>query len=302
MISYEPRNWFGVLLGFVRSRLFRLLVLDMVLVGSYAALVVYVEADIGRISVPLGPAILSLLGIILGLLLVFRTNTAYDRWWEGRRLWGQLVNVSRALARQLAAQLPPEDQARRRAWADRLRAFPKALAAHLRLPTGATPDEHVPNRLLAEMAVMLHEDVTEGRLPPESRIALTPLITAFDEVAGACERIRSTPIPLSYSSYVKQFILLFALLVPFALAREFGYGTVIAEVFLFFATAGIDLLATEIEEPFGTDVNDLPLDLISTKIIRDVTALLEPGSDLEVAADLADDLRTQALAAGEAQT
>jgi len=302
MISYEPRNWFGVLLGFVRSRVFRVLVTDMVLVGTYAALVVYVEQTLGRISVPLGPSILSILGIILGLVLVFRTNTAYDRWWEGRRLWGQLVNISRALARQLAAQLPVDDADRRREWARRLRDFPPALAQHLRLPTGAAPDVHQPNRILAEMAVMLHEDVVSGRLPIEARIALTPLLTAFDDVAGACERIRSTPIPLSYSSYVKQFILLFALLVPFALAEEFGYGAVIAEVFIFFATAGIDLLATEIEEPFGTDVNDLPLDSIAAKIVRDVTVLLEPGTVNAYAAGLADDQAQRAMAEGAAVT
>jgi putative membrane protein len=302
MISYEPRNWFGVLVGFVRSGVFRVLVSDMVLVGGYAAFIVYLEKTLGRISVPLGPSILSILGIILGLVLVFRTNTAYDRWWEGRRLWGQLVNVSRALARQLAAQLPTDDAERRRDWARRLRDFPQALAQHLRLPTGTSPEVHQPNRILAEMAVMLHEDVGSGRRTGEARIALTPLLTAFDDVAGACERIRSTPIPLSYSSYVKQFILLFALLVPFALAEEFGYGAVIAEVFIFFATAGIDLLATEIEEPFGTDANDLPLDSIAAKIVRDVTVLLEPGTMNAYAAGLADDQAERAMAEGVAVT
>lgn len=287
MISYNPRALVEVLVSFPRSAIFRTLLVELLLVASYAAGVVYVEQDIKRMSVPLGPPILSLLGIILGLLLVFRTNTAYDRWWEGRRLWGTLVNASRALARQLAAQLPPAagPDDRRHAWAERLRAFPFALALHLRTPPEQQGGRHEPNRLLAEMAVLLHEDITAGRLVPEARVALTPLLTTFDDVAGACERIRLTPIPLSYSSYIKQFIWLFALLVPFALAQEYGYGAVIAQVFLFFATAGIDLLASEIEEPFGTEVNDLPLEGISRKIARDVTVLLEPGSPLARQAD-----------------
>jgi len=279
MITYDPRSLLSVLISFPRSAIFKTLLVEMISAGAYAAFIVYIEQDIGRIAVPLGPQILSLLGIILGLLLVFRTNTAYDRWWEGRRTWGTLVNCSRALARQLAAQLPRDDspQGRRRVWATLLRAYPAALAAHLRTPPELLTT-HEPNRILADMAVMLDEDVKLGRLAPEARIALTPLLTTFDEVCGICERIRNTPIPLSYSSYIKQFNLLYAILVPFALAKAYGYGTVIAQVFIFFATWGIDLLASEIEEPFGTEVNDLPLEGLSQKIARDVTQLLEPGS------------------------
>ena len=84
---------------------------------------------------------------------------------------------------------------------------------------------------------------------------------------GGCERIRNTPIPFSYSSYIKQFVMLYALVMPFGLVREFGYGTVIASMFTFFATMGLELLATEIEEPFGTDINDLPAD-IKAKVLE----------------------------------
>jgi putative membrane protein len=120
----------------------------------------------------------------------------------------------------------------------------------------------------------VHDDVRAGELPREAIIALTPLLTAFDDVCGACERIRNTPIPFSYSSYIKQFVLLYALILPFGLVREFGYGTVIASMFTFFATMGLELLANEIEEPFGTDRNDLPLDDLADRIARDVRALL----------------------------
>jgi putative membrane protein len=113
----------------------------------------------------------------------------------------------------------------------------------------------------------------------ESRIALQPLLTAYDDIAGACERIRNTPIPFSYSSYIKQFVVLYALVMPFGLVKEFGYGTVIACMFTFFATMGLELLAGEIEEPFGTDRNDLPLDQIAGRIAADVrTLLLDPHS------------------------
>jgi putative membrane protein len=132
VITYDPKGWWRVLLTFPRSPIFTTLLLDVVIVGLYAAFIVWIERDVIKVAVPLGPSILSLLGIILGLLLVFRTNTAYDRWWEGRKLWGQLVNISRALARQLNAALPPAEQGRRALYARVLTVFPGALAFHLR--------------------------------------------------------------------------------------------------------------------------------------------------------------------------
>jgi len=273
MITYDPKRWLFVLLSFPRSPVFRLLFLDVMLAGLYAAAVVWAEKRYPAIAVPLGPAILSLLGIILGLLLVFRTNTAYDRWWEGRRLWGQLVNVSRALARQLDALLGREGSRaeHRERYVALLTRFPTALAIHLRSPV---IERHEPNEIMSALVRELHLDIAAGRLPREATVTLTPLLTAFDDICGACERIRRTPIPFSYSSYIKQFILLFALLIPFALAQDFGYGTVIAEMFIFFSTMGIELLANEVEEPFGTDRNDLPLEDIGATIARDVRALL----------------------------
>lgn len=292
MITYDPKNWLRVLFDFPRSPVFRTLFFDVLGAGAWAALVVWVETDLTRIAVPLGPSFLSILGIILGLLLVFRTNTAYDRWWEGRRLWGQLVNVSRGLSQQVGAALrvPAEAAdreqptpggadlegllaARRARYAELLGAFPSALAAHLRRAPG-TEGPHRPNEIITALHGLVQADLAAGRLPPQHRIALAPLLQAFDDVAGACERIRNTPIPFSYSSYIKQFVVLYALVMPFGLVREFGYGTVIASMFTFFATMGLELLATEIEEPFGTDINDLPLDSIGATIARDTRTIL----------------------------
>ncbi len=272
MITYDPKNWVRVLLDFPRSPVFRTLAIDVLLAGAWGGLVAWIELDVVRVAIPLGPSFLSILGIILGLLLVFRTNTAYDRWWEGRRLWGQLLNVSRALAHQLDAQLAP-DAPQRREYAATMGAFPAALAAHLRRARTAD-GPHVPNRLVRDLSRQVHGDVLLGALPREAAVALTPLLVAYDDVTGACERIRNTPIPFSYSSYVKQFVLLYALVLPFGLVREFRYATIIASMMTFFATMGLELLAVEIEEPFGTDRNDLPLDDIAARASRDVHELL----------------------------
>lgn len=277
MITYDPKNWFRILADFPRSPVFRTLALDVVAAGIYSAFIVWMETDVIRVALPLGPSFLSILGIILGLLLVFRTNTSYDRWWEGRRLWGQLVNVSRGLSHQLDALLPA-DAPQRAGYARLLAEFPIALTAHLRRPRG-TPGPHVPNALVRDLSHLVHDDIRAERLPRETMITLTPVLLAFDDITGACERIRNTPIPFSYSSYVKQFVLLYALVMPFGLVREFGYGTVVASMFTFFATMGLELLATEIEEPFGTDRNDLPLDELADRIARDTRQLLTGAPD-----------------------
>lgn len=272
MIPYDPKNWLRILVEFPKSPIFRTLALDVLGAGIYSALVVWIETDVIRVAVPLGPSFLSILGIILGLLLVFRTNTAYDRWWEGRKLWGQLVNVSRGLAHQFDAMLDA-DAPTRNTYAREMVAFPLALAGHLRRPRGE-PGPHVPNEIVTTLQRTFHADVREGRLPREAIITVAPQLAQLDDITGACERIRNTPIPFSYSSYIKQFVVLYALVMPFGLVNEFGYGTVIASMFTFFATMGLELLATEIEEPFGTDRNDLPLDDLAVIIERDVHQLL----------------------------
>ena len=135
----------------------------------------------------------------------------------------------------------------------------------------------MPNAIVRDLSRLVHGDVAAGRLPREASLALTPLLTAFDDITGGCERIRNTPIPFSYSSYVKQFVLLYALVLPFGLVREFRYATIIASMLTFFATKGLELLAVEIEDPFGPDPNDLPVDEIAGRIATDVRGLLAVG-------------------------
>ena len=275
MITYDPKNWIRIIRDIPRSRVFRTLAIDVLLAGAWGGLVTWLELDVIRVAVPLGPSILSILGIILGLLLVFRTNTAYDRWWEVRRLWGQLLNVTRALSHQLDAQLAADAPQRAR-YAALLGEFAAALAAHLRRPRGAT-GPHLPNAVVRELSRLVHGDVARGALPREAAVSLTPLLVAFDDVAGACERIRNTPIPVSYSAYVKQFVLIYGIVLPFGLVREFRYGTIAASMLVFFATMGLELLAEEIEEPFGTDRNDLPIDDIAARAAADARELLTGG-------------------------
>jgi putative membrane protein len=268
--QYNPRDWWAVLVAIPTSPLFRLLALDMAIVAAYAALVVWLELEVITVSVPLGPQVLSLLGIILGLCLVFRTNSAYDRWWEGRRQWGQAVNTMRTLSQLLDAALPDDDPARAR-YASLLVRWPAALRERLRHWDGTI------HPLMRTLARQVEHDAHRTAWPDATRRVILQQFVILHDVIGACERIRKSPIPQSYNTYIKQFILLFTLVLPVGLVDEFGYGAVLATVLIFFSTMGLDLLAMEIEDPFGTDASDLPLDDIVLTIENGVRESLAAG-------------------------
>ena len=155
MILYNPRAWFALIFEFHRSDTFRKMIWVLLAFSVYALALTWVELHYREyFNFHSTIAVHSLLGFIMGLLLVFRTNSAYDRWWEGRKIWGALVNVSRGLAHQLDAQLVHTAPERRAGYAEHLAEFPVLLKEHLRKPRDYAGD-HEPNRLLT----MLHRDV-----------------------------------------------------------------------------------------------------------------------------------------------
>jgi putative membrane protein len=221
------------------------------------------------------------------MLLVFRTNTAYDRWWEGRKLWGQLVNVSRNLAIKLAAYLP-EDKATRSFFARVIGIFSFELKQHLRsektrleldaLPHPEIPDfdrgKHVPaqvSALMHQRVMRLHRD---GHINHEQLLALNGDLIQFMDICGACERIKNTPIPYTYSSFIKKFIVIYVITLPMGFVFTLGYLAIPVVMFIFYVLASLELIAEEIEDPFGEDGNDLPMERISVMIGRNMEELL----------------------------
>jgi putative membrane protein len=238
--------------------------------------------------------VFSLLGLILSIILVFRTNTAYDRWYEGRRQWGTLVNHSRNLAIQIDACFPAEDRDSRAEFARLIANFAFALRDHLRgdaKPEALIPpachdvdgDEvtdipgsvgHLPARVARAIVTHIHQARRDGAIDGFDILSLKPHTQALLDVAGACERIRKTPIPFSYSVFIKLFITCYALILPVGLAPEYGSLAVPLTMLIVFALLGVELMAEEIEEPFGLDCNDLPIGTIAEGIRSDVAELL----------------------------
>ncbi|MBX2972426.1 MAG: hypothetical protein KF797_04940 [Flavobacteriales bacterium] len=291
MITYDSRNWFKAL-ALHRSDTFRKLLPLLILVGLFTAGVRYLEVEYMHLSrtsyVSNLPVMHSLLGFAISMLLVFRTNTAYDRWWEGRKLWGQLVNVSRNLAVKVCAMVPPEQGATRQFFARLLGMFPEELRRHLQLestrleldemPHPEIPeldrDKHVPSQVMALMQQRVQRMYHEKAITGDQLIVLNTELVQFLDICGACERIKNTPIPYSYSSFIKKFIVIYVLTLPFGFVFSLGYLAIPVVMFIFYVLASLELIAEEIEDPFGTDGNDLPMDKIAMKIKENVEEIL----------------------------
>lgn len=288
MIVYKSSDWWEALRHLRASGIIRLLLQRVLWVGLYATVVTVLVIKFDRLNVPVDKEFFSFLGILLSLLLAFRTNTAYDRFYEGRRLWGQLVNNCRNLAALLHARLPATDAAHRIYLAGLLSNFPIALDGHLRkgvrfeklaeVEPGFIAQlqqiSHVPSRLAAQLQEFYERLLHEELILPTHLLTIQRHHEALLDVAGACERIKSTPIPFSYSYFIKGFISVFVLIMPFNLLDTYQWLTIPITMFGAYALLGVEMIGDEIEDPFGKDSNDLPLTQISNRIRANVHEIL----------------------------
>ena len=290
MINYNPKVWFSVIFHSYSRQVMRMLRPSLIFLAVFSTLVVWVFLDVLKLHEKEFSSTISihqLLGIVLGLFLVFRTNSAYDRWWEGRKLWGSLVNNTRNLAIKISAIIGPGDHQERKWFSAMIGNIPFSLKDHLRgrfrvaeleLTEGeaaaAEQVRHLPNfvsRLLYERVVELNR---AGGLSNEHLLMVDRELKEFADIIGACERIKNTPIPYSYSMFIKKFIFIYLITLPFALVTTMGYMTVPIVVLVAFVLMSVELISEEIEDPFGKDSNDLPTDEITSRIRENVREIL----------------------------
>lgn len=291
MITYDPGNWLSAL-ALHRSDTVRKLFPLLILIGLFTWGVGWLEVKYLKLSsqsfVSNLPIMHSILGFAISMLLVFRTNTAYDRWWEGRKLWGQLVNTSRNLALKIAVHVPMNDANSRSLFARSIALFAHELRLHLQLektrlaldgrPHPEIPDfdrsKHVPAQVVGVMQQRLLSLHRSGTLSGEQLIVLDRELRQFMEICGACERIKNTPIPYSYSTFIKKFVVIYVLTLPLGFAFTLGYIAIPVTMFIFYVMASLELIAEEIEDPFGKDANDLPMERLATQIKGNVEEIL----------------------------
>lgn len=278
MIDYNPKSWIGVLVhvrGSVAPRLLGRTLLTAA-IGGFAS---WIHRTHGFHTPPVAH---TLIGAALGLLLVFRTNASFDRWWEGRKLLGLMTNRVRDAARQLygyqgnaAAKAEVTDIVRL------LNAFIAVsmhglqsrleLLAECTLVTEAERAALTPLKQRAPVvmtwitarldALAKTHGLSEARL-----LAIDTNLTSLIDSLGACERIARTPIPLAYAQHIKLLVTMFCFTAPFALVDALKNFTALGSAVFAYALFGIDEIGVEIEDPFGDDPNDLPLDRVAQTI------------------------------------
>jgi len=289
MINYNPKNWITLIFSFDKSDTFRMLWKELIYIGLLSSLITFLEIHFFPKADGLKNliAVYSLLGFVISLLLVFRTNTAYDRWWEGRKIWGGIVNDSRNLASKLNAILG-ENKEEKKWFSDMISNFSYASKEHLRgnfnfdeLKLQNDQDklaiqnaEHKPLWVIKRIRERITELYKQGVINPEDLYILDKNLNALIDAIGACERIKNTPIPYSYSLFIKKFIFIYVITLPLAFVNLFGYYSALIATFVFYALVSMEVLAEEIEDPFGEDDNDLPTDQISATIRKNVGELM----------------------------
>ncbi len=249
----------------------------------YSGAVVAVTHALGIDMSRIGLAPLALVGVTLSIYLSFRNNAAYERWWEARRLWGQLVAESRTLSRCSEALLP--DAAVRRRFLYWFLGYCHLLRGRLRgVDVGAEirdflagPAETAGDALAA-MGHALAAGRLDGTLDPMAHRILEERLTALTLIEAGCERIAGTPLPFAYTLLLHRTAYLFCLILPFGLVATAGWATPFFTAFIAYTYFGLDSLSEELEDPFGMEANDLPLDsLCRTCEISVFQALGDPA-------------------------
>jgi putative membrane protein len=288
MIRYNPKEWFLIIFKFHKADTFRKLLPLIVALCVYSWMVTWLEVSVWQLSATSNVKNLSLihssLGMVISLLLVFRTNTAYERWWEGRKVWGGLMNSSRNLAIKLSILLPDE----REYFSRMIPNFAFALKNHLRkqympgefesagdfIVEELDERNNVPGFIAWAIVEKCAVAERESRLGNGHMLFLQSELNNFADCLGACERIRNTPIPYSYSVFLKKFMFLYIMTLPFGFVFSLGYYTIPVTAVIFYVLASLELIAEEIEDPFGADANDLPTDEISASIRKNVKEIM----------------------------
>ena len=281
MVTYNPKDWFKLILHFHKSDTFRILLPAILILGVITGLISYAEQHYFKNYIPGNLTIFhQISGFIISLVLVFRINSAYDRWWEGRKLWGSLLNNSRNLSIKLNALVAQNDTETKKEIQTLISNYAIALKEHLRGNTNENELEfttefkkenfintaHKPNYISKQLTSYIYKHFKNKPQSPNDLLLINENLSALTDICGACERIRNTPIPYSYSIFIKKIVFVYITTMPISFGLTTGYWSVPIVMVMFYAFASLELISEEIEDPFGTDANDLPTDDIAQKI------------------------------------
>jgi putative membrane protein len=293
MIAYDKRTWTSHLFD-VEGSMVREILGRVTVCVAWATLVVIVH-HLTPVRLSVQPVIHTLVGVALGLLLVFRTNASYDRYWEGRRQWGAIINETRNLSRGVRSYLARGAPDLVGPILDWTAAFPYAAmnvlrqspvpgpglaALASRLPAAeveaVAASPHAPLAVATRISLHLAEARDRGAISDIVLAMLDANVQQLIDYLGACERIRNTPLPFVYVVHLRRALILYCFTLPFILVGPYGWWTILVALLTSYTFFGIEEIGVEIENPFGNDPNDLPLEQFCETISRNILAPL-PG-------------------------
>jgi putative membrane protein len=281
MIVRSKSNWWTLLFVWRGSMMTQMLP-QLLIVAALSVLAVWTEGTIFKHKVPLNATPFTLVGVALALFLGFRNSSAYDRWWEGRKLWGALVNTMRTLTRQVLTMTGdvPKAAKDKREFIDMLVAFTYAMRDQLRGDVFARSSELLPPALAEEvdrarykpfiilrgMGEWVSARYKEGAFGEITMTAIDRNLVELSNILGGCERIAATPVPFGYSVMIHRVVYFYCALLPFGLVDAIEWMTPAVALVMAYSFIALDSLAGELEMPFGRDESDLALDAISLNI------------------------------------
>lgn len=289
MVTYNPKDWLKLILKFHKSDSLRRLAPALLLMGIFTALISYIEQTYLKNKLPNSLTLFhQIAGFVISLTLVFRINTAYDRWWEGRKAWGGLLNNCRNLVIKLNAIIDVNEVEKRKNIVFLVNNYAFVLKQHLRDSKSISLDgesdvinqsefeqaKHKPNFIAVQLTKYIYTQCLQLKAATNEVLLVNKNIDELTEICGACERIKNTPIPFSYSIFIKKIVFIYIITMPFTFGLTTGYWSILIVIIMFYAFASLELISEEIEDPFGTDDNDLPLDEIAEKIKSNTNEIL----------------------------
>lgn len=259
---------------------FKRLIVPQVLLFIFSFFIYFYQTHIATEPVPLNPSVFAILGISLAIFHGFCNNAAYDRFWEGRKLWGTLVWLSRNIARQVMT-LPNVSMAEKQAFIRHQIAFVHSLRQQLRsedntanLQRLLTVEEQqavvgqnfIALRLTQIMGQMLANWQAEQKIDGWQWQSLDNTLGEIAHIQAGCERINNTPIPYAYFVLLHRTVYLYCFMLPFGLGNAIGWVTPFVVSFVGYTFMALNEIVDEISEPFGTGENELPLGMMCDTI------------------------------------
>jgi len=267
---------------------------ELVLVSLYTigVAVLYKEFGLTHLAIPL--AIPMIMGTVISLLLAFRSNQAYDRWWEARTIWGAIVNDSRSLARQINSfvHVPEQEEQTnffRTRYIRRQIAWCYSLSRSLRGQESTygiekfisrSDMQHIKNFNNAPMAILdihgqeLQKALRGGLVNEYQQVSIDTTLSRLSDAMGKCERIKNTIFPSTYSLYIHFSLLFFFLLLPFAVVDFFGYMSIPVVMAISAVFFLIEKMAIHLQDPFENKPTDTPMTAICFTIERDLKQMI----------------------------